>query len=278
MNKIRQINQINQKELASSTTSYKSSWHYEYRDTNYIYISNIPNFIKPHDLVVIFSQYGIPTHLNLVKSREVGQQQEQQQQQQHRGFAFLKYANFKSCILAIDNFNGIKVGDRMLHVDHSYYKLRSGQKEDDYLINYDEVRKQLERGDEESKEVKLIKSDHDDGVSERKAIEYNSNSEEREERTEEDAKEDEFADPMQAFGEKMSVDEKAVADEDDEFIDPMEQFITETKESKEKTHKSSRSGRHRSHHRSHRSRDKASSSHRKDRDRSPTRESKKQQD
>lgn len=263
MNKIKQINQINQKELASNTTSYKSSWHYEYRDTNYIFISNIPHSIKPHDLVIIFSQYGIPTHLNLVKNHETGG---------HRGFAFLKYANFKSCILAIDNFNGIKIGDRMLHVDHSYYKLRRGEKEDDYLIDYDEVRRQVEGNSErEEKKVKLIKNGEE---SEPKVIEYKSKSEEKDE-SKGDGN-DEFVDPMQNFEE--TGDQKVGNDEDDdEFVDPMQQFITEPKkESREKKHKSHKSSKHRSH-RSHKSREK-SPSYRTDRDRSPTREEKRKEE
>jgi len=271
MNKIKRINQINQKELASSATSYKSSWHYEYRDTNYIFISNIPNFIKPHDLVVIFSQYGIPTHLNLIKNHETGQ---------HRGFAFLKYANFKSCVLAIDNFNGIKVGDRMLHVDHSYYKLRRGEKEDDFLINYDEVRKELEASEDdkkkkeekEEKDLKLIES----GEAKPKAIALEFKSENKEKKEEVKGDDDnEFVDPMQTIAENAT-NEAQVENEDDEFVDPMQQFITETThETKEKSHKSHRTSRHRSH-RSHRVREK-SLSLKNDRDRSPTREEKKEE-
>ncbi|KAI5954724.1 hypothetical protein KGF57_003747 [Candida theae] len=267
MNKIKQINRINQKELASGTTSYKSSWHYEYRDTNYVFISNIPATIKPQDLVVIFSQYGIPTHLNLVKNRE--------DTSQHRGFAFLKYAHFKSCILAIDNFNGIKIGDKMLHVDHTYYQLRHGEKEDDHLIDYDEVRKtlQVEDGVEKEprgeKEVRLI----DEGdVSELKAIEYKMSTEEKSVGNKDinNEEDDESVDPMAAIEESTAANPKA-GDDDNEFVDPMEHFISETsKKPKEKRrHKSHRSSMHKSH-RSHRSGDK-SSSQKRDRDRSPTR-------
>ena len=257
MNKIKQINQINQKELASSTTTYKSSWHYDYRDTNYIFINNIPTSIKAHDLVIIFSQYGIPTHLNLVHSREGVDDGNQQ----HRGFAFLKYANFKSCILAIDNFNGIKIGDRLLVVDHCYYKLRHGEKEDDYLINYDEVRKQLEEegrgGEEEKGQVKLIEDGNESEVKPNRA-QLEDPKEKEGEDVSKSVDDDEFADPIETVQENAIAVEK---EEEDEFVDPMQQFITEaSNESKEKKHKLHRSSKHRSH-RSHRSDEK--SSHRK---------------
>ena len=148
MNTIKQINQINQKEL-NSQTSYKSSWHYDYRDTNYLYIGNIPYNLTTKDLIIIFSQYGIPTHINLIKDKESSKH--------HRGFGFLKYANFKSCILAIDNFNGIKLGDRYLKVDHNYYKLRGDENEDDYLIDYEEIKREMEEKEKKEKKKKIMK-------------------------------------------------------------------------------------------------------------------------
>ncbi|KAI5953396.1 hypothetical protein KGF54_002768 [Candida jiufengensis] len=218
MNKIKLINQINQKELKSHNLTYKSSWHYDYRDTNYIYIGNIPQTIKYKDIIIIFSQYGIPTHLNLIINKETGK---------HRGFAFLKYSNFKSCILAIDNFNGIKINSNMLIVDHNYYKLHYNEKEDDYLINYDEIRKEIENGklkeEVEEKNQKLITSNEESIEQEKDKIEFEN--------------EDEFKDPMENVNNN---------NEDDEFVDPMESFIKS--KSKEKSHKSRhhRSNRHKS--------------------------------
>ncbi|RCK60793.1 U2 snRNP component ist3 [Candida viswanathii] len=234
MNTVKQINQINQKEL-NSNTPYKSSWHYDYRDTNYIYIGNIPFNLAEQDVIIIFSQYGIPTHINLVKDKETGK---------HRGFGFLKYANFKSCILAIDNFNGIKLGDRILRVDHNYYKLRGNEKEDDYLINYDEVRKEIEeKGRKE--QVKLIE-DKKDSLTEGKT---------------EEEEDEELRDPMADFLSKK--EDKVEQEDEDEFKDPMEQFIKDKKEKRSK-HRSHRSHRHRSHR--HRS-----SERERERSRSPSR-------
>lgn len=281
MNKIRQINQINQKELASKSTTYKSSWHYDYRDTNYVYIGNIPYSITRNDLLVMFSQYGIPTHINLPLDTRTDNyndgndgKDEKNIAPKHRGFAFLKYANFKSCILAIDNFNGVKVGGanvdedrdrnrygdrdrdrdaRYLIVDHTYYKLRYGEREDDYLIDYDKVKKEMGFVPEESnpdfcrlkgmiegKNPKLIKGNdfkvrqvEDDNKDDTMQRDLGDDmfGDDDDKYVNDD---DEFTDPMKSFISEKKDNNKMQAhdnndDDDKEFADPMEQFIRETR-------------------------------------------------
>ncbi|KAI5960355.1 uncharacterized protein KGF55_004647 [Candida pseudojiufengensis] len=251
MNKIKQINQINQKELKSTNTNYKSSWHYDYRDTNYIYIGNIPTKIKYKDIIIIFSQFGIPTHLNLITNKEPGT---------HKGFAFLKYSNFKSCILAIDNFNGIKIFDKFICVDHNYYKLNYGEKEDDYLISYDEIMKEIddEKGESLNKEQKLITDNE------------KLKEDEENEVKEEIKEDDEFADPLAKLLKK---------EDEDEFVDPMESFTKskskEKKSSSSSSHKSRshRSSRHKSHRSSRREKDSDSPTEDRVREKSPERSS-----
>lgn len=126
MNSIQKINTINQKELAENISD-SASWHAEYSDTPYIYIGFIPQELAEADIVAIFSQYGVPTHINLVKDRDTGAS---------RGFCYLKYEDHRSCVLAVDNFNGLKVLDKRLKVDHVYYQLREGQNEDDFKVDY----------------------------------------------------------------------------------------------------------------------------------------------
>lgn len=129
MNTIHKINAINRKELENGVSD-EASWHADYRDTSYIYIGNLHEKIAEKDLVTIFSQWGNPTHVNLVKDRDSGKS---------RGFAYLKYEDQRSCVLAVDNFNGVLIYERPLKVDHTYYKLREGQKEDDFLVDYSEA-------------------------------------------------------------------------------------------------------------------------------------------
>lgn len=141
MNAIRQINDINRRELEASTSD-SALWHADYKDTSYIYIGHLPVEIEEKDILAIFSQYGNPTHINLVRDRDT---------KQLRGFAYLKYEDHRSCVLAIDNFNGIKVFDKSLKVDHVYYKLKDGQEEDDFKVDYSSALKEIEDNDKETK-------------------------------------------------------------------------------------------------------------------------------
>lgn len=132
MNSIYKINAINQKELENNVSD-EASWHADYSDTSYIYIGNLHEAIEEKDLVTIFSQWGNPTHVNLIKDRESGKL---------RGFAYLKYEDQRSCVLAVDNFNGVLIYERPLKVDHTYFQLREGQEEDDFAVDYSEVMKE----------------------------------------------------------------------------------------------------------------------------------------
>lgn len=147
MNAIHKIIAINEKELQNNVSD-NASWHADYRDTPYIYIGNLHEDLKEKDIVVIFSQYGNPTHVNLIKNKETGKS---------RGFCYLKYEDHRSCVLAIDNFNGVKVYDRPLKVDHTYYRLVDGQNEDDFLVEYPKVEALPESESQPEKKPKLLK-------------------------------------------------------------------------------------------------------------------------
>lgn len=130
MNSIHKINAINQKELELDVTD-DASWHADYKDTAYIYIGNLHHDLKEEDILKIFSQYGNPSHINLVKDKDTGKP---------RGFCYLKYEDQRSCALAVDNFNGSKIYERPLRVDHTYYRLIEGQNEDDFKVEYPEIK------------------------------------------------------------------------------------------------------------------------------------------
>ena len=61
------------------------------------------------DVICIFSQYGEILHINLVRDQKTGKS---------KGFAFLRYADQRSTVLAVDNLNGSEVLGRKLRVDH----------------------------------------------------------------------------------------------------------------------------------------------------------------
>lgn len=126
MNSIHKILAINEKELLNNVPD-NASWHMDYADSPYIYVGNLHDKLQEHDIVVIFSQYGNPTHINLVRDKDSGKS---------RGFCYLKYEDSRSCVLAVDNFNGVLVYERPLRVDHTHYRLMPGQTEDDFAVEY----------------------------------------------------------------------------------------------------------------------------------------------
>ncbi|KAI1922755.1 RNA-binding protein Cwf29 [Ophidiomyces ophidiicola] len=119
MNSIRQIQALNKRELENAVSS-EASWHADYRDTAYIYIGGLPYDLSEGDILTIFSQFGEPVHINLVRDKETGKS---------KGFAFLKYEDQRSTDLAVDNLGGATVMGRLLRVDHMRYK----RKEDEGL-------------------------------------------------------------------------------------------------------------------------------------------------
>jgi len=125
MNAIRQTQLLNKRELENATPP-SASWHADYRDTAWIYIGGFPLDLSEGDIITIFSQYGNPTHLNMIRDRETGKS---------KGFAFLKYEDQRSCDLAVDNLGGADVLGRMLRVDHTRYKKKEGEEEDTYRID-----------------------------------------------------------------------------------------------------------------------------------------------
>lgn len=117
MNVIKEIERINKKEFESGIYggSEKGSWHDKYKNSAWVYIGGLPYELSEGDIICVMSQWGEIEDINLV--REKGENKS-------KGFAFLKYEDQRSTILAVDNFNGITLLGRTLRVDHvDQYKL-----------------------------------------------------------------------------------------------------------------------------------------------------------
>lgn len=125
MNAIRQTQQLNKRELENATPP-SASWHADYRDTAWVYVGGLPLDLTEGDVVTICSQFGNPTHLNLIRDRETGKS---------KGFGFLKYEDQRSCDLAVDNLTGADVLGRLLRVDHTRYKKKDDEDENTYRID-----------------------------------------------------------------------------------------------------------------------------------------------
>ena len=120
MNTIREIQSLNKRELENNV-SIGGSWHRDFDDTAYIYIGGLPFDLSEGDIITIFSQYGEPVYVNLVRDKETGKS---------KGFAFLKYEDQRSTDLAVDNLGGATILGRTLKVDHTRYKRKDDEEEE----------------------------------------------------------------------------------------------------------------------------------------------------
>ncbi|TVY60867.1 Zinc finger CCCH domain-containing protein [Lachnellula suecica] len=169
MNGIRQIRELNKRELENGV-SPDASWHADYRDTAYIFIGGLPLELSEGDVIAIFSQFGEPTYLNLVRDKETGKS---------KGFAFLKYEDQRSTDLAVDNLGGAVIMGRTLKVDHTRYKKKDDEPdegidlEEQSRIEEDDGRRKRRRTSEseseeerpmikEERELAKLIQDHDE--------------------------------------------------------------------------------------------------------------------
>lgn len=140
MNQIKQVQRLNERELEKVVPS-NASWHTDYRDTAYIYVGGLNLDLSEGDIITIFSQYGEPVWIRLMRDKETGKS---------KGFCWLKYEDQRSCDLAVDNLGGATVMGKMLAVDHTRYKKRDDEDEDEGYVGQD---KQIAGADAEESEV-----------------------------------------------------------------------------------------------------------------------------
>ena len=108
-NRIRQIENQNEQDLKYNRT-YEESWHWKYRENNEIYISGISKELNEGDIIVVFSQYGEVIDIEMPWNEDGNE---------HFGYCLLTYKDPRSCVLAIDNFNGIELNGSILLINHS---------------------------------------------------------------------------------------------------------------------------------------------------------------
>ncbi|KAF5280065.1 hypothetical protein FQR65_LT15102 [Abscondita terminalis] len=114
------IKKLSEQELRANV---KSSWHDQYRGSAWVFIGGLPYDLTEGDVIAIFSQYGEIVNINMVRDKDTGKS---------KGFCFLCYEDQRSTVLAVDNFNHIKILGRTIRVDHvNNYKMpKDGKKTD----------------------------------------------------------------------------------------------------------------------------------------------------
>ena len=219
--------------------------------------------------MTIFSQYGEPVHINLVRDKETGKS---------KGFAFLKYEDQRSTDLAVDNLGGATVMGRVLRVDHTRYKRKEEEGEEDNVAKLMGASTggpgELDEDTDSERRRKSRRRDADQSDTE-------------EERTRPMLKEEkELAELMRDHDDEDPMKEYLIQEKKEEVARALEAFkASEKKASSRRKDSRERSRRHRHHHhrrrrsedrsreRSHRDRDDHSrrERHRHDRSESPHR-------
>ena len=110
MNNVKQVQRINEEEIKKgSRWTLEGSWHYRYRHSAWVFVGNLDYQLSEGDVICILSQYGEIEDLNMPRDDKSGKP---------KGFCFAKYEDFRSTVLAVDNFNGAELLGRTLRVDH----------------------------------------------------------------------------------------------------------------------------------------------------------------
>jgi len=98
---VKEIQRLNAREAQLSTShSLSGSWHDQYKESAHIFVGGLPFHLTEGDILCVLSQFGELAGINLVRDKDTGKS---------RGFAFLKYVDQRSTVLAVDNMNGAQV-------------------------------------------------------------------------------------------------------------------------------------------------------------------------
>lgn len=107
--------------LESNIKNIQASWHWDFKDTNTVYVGRLPQETNEHDLLILMSQWGVPTNVIIARDRDSGIS---------KGFGWVTFESWESTVLAVDNFDGWEIiPNHKLKVNHSYY--RDPMKKDD---------------------------------------------------------------------------------------------------------------------------------------------------
>lgn len=201
--------------------------------------------------MTIFSQYGEPVHVNLVRDKDTGKS---------KGFAFLKYEDQRSTDLAVDNLGGATVMGRVLRVDHTRYKRKEEEGEED---NVARIMGMAAGGADEDT----------DAERRRKSRRRDADESDVEERPRPMLKEErELAELMRDHDDEDPMKEYLIQEKKEEVARALEAFkASEGKSSSRRKDSRERSHRHR-HHRRRRSEDRSRERSHRDRDDTSRRE------
>ncbi|KAH9260226.1 hypothetical protein BASA81_001395 [Batrachochytrium salamandrivorans] len=101
------VARLNQQELENKVSD-SASWHNDYKDTSWVKVLGLHSALSEGDILCVFSQFGEIDDLNVVREAGTGRIR----------LCLIKYEQFKSAWLTVDNFNGAELLSQRLQVDH----------------------------------------------------------------------------------------------------------------------------------------------------------------
>lgn len=121
-----------EKELDLGILKLKDSWHNDFKNQLYIFISGISEKLTELDILKVFSQYGNIVDLFFIYDYK---------KKIRRNSCFLKYSTFESCVLAIDNLDNYMLLGKGLKVSHTKCTL---PKHEDFKAYHRHIMKKLD--------------------------------------------------------------------------------------------------------------------------------------
>jgi len=121
----REVARVNQQELDQGVPD-SASWHQDFRDTAWVsalrkithstnvagaqvFVGNLSPELVEGDVLCVFSQFGEIDDLVFPRDDKSGKP---------KGFCFIKFEDWRSTVLTVDNFNNAELLERALKVDH----------------------------------------------------------------------------------------------------------------------------------------------------------------
>mmetsp|Transcript_9709 Transcript_9709/g.17099 ORF Transcript_9709/g.17099 Transcript_9709/m.17099 type:complete len:275 (-) Transcript_9709:1436-2260(-) len=117
---------LNAAEARIGLNGSDATWHDEFRDTAWVFVGGVDRKFTEGDLLCVLSQVGEIEDLHLIRDPDTGAS---------KGFAFVKYEDWRSTVLAVDNFSGVTLRNSVLRVNHTRYERPKKKKEEEAAMS-----------------------------------------------------------------------------------------------------------------------------------------------
>lgn len=130
------VARLNRAELAGGGGG-GASWHHDFRDTAWVYVGGLSGELCEGDVLCVLSQFGEVEDLHLLRDGVTGES---------KGFAYLKYEDWRSTVLAVDNLNGARLLGNALRVSHTRYERPKKKKAEEDAMTEEDLRAAMAPG------------------------------------------------------------------------------------------------------------------------------------